>query len=516
MMKVYIALGFICFFQAVTSNAGEPCEPSKCQTCGRLVISIVGAGDVTDDSNRQIDTPVYNARHSAEAYRHLLQFTAGKDATLPSKHIVITSDPYFKNWLKSLPFSPKVSLVGIVDNSIPAFDRMIDPSSKDSPLNRALSAFKKNTGCRWLMGKSDNVLPFLKVDIIVDGELAEANESSKKNRVYGISTFRNEGTVGTYEKWMREGNVIGKDELSKLMRRLSGSLAHIFVKTCKAGLIGNLFDSAMEDAGVCGCYVGVSDEDQIHYSGGTVGMPAFNYAMANQGKEFRKIAVSNSFGKWQTNTSMVNMEAALLDQHKILVMNAFDPESTDTAVLKPLKLHRNPLFGFGYTSADALTNKALALLQQNPSTSELAKQITDSEFISEVQQIPIKPYTSGAGPEVDAKIKRIRTLLAEARNQLRTLIDNNPKEKLDTTIFDSEVANFYSCLKSSNAENDFWNEFCATIRNDIEQINKKIGSHSQLSPDETVFRHNYGTFLRTLKDLKFEDLWKQYLKGEIP
>src|SRR5947209_20627378 len=109
MMKSRFLLGFIYFFQAVTLKADDVCDPGDGdgKTCGRLVISIVGAGDVLPKNKHSIvgagDLPnkhVVESKHSLEAGLHLMQFTAGNDGILPSKHIVVTSDPELKSSVK--------------------------------------------------------------------------------------------------------------------------------------------------------------------------------------------------------------------------------------------------------------------------------------------------------------------------------------------------------------------------------------------------------------------------------
>ena len=103
-------LGFIFLVHPALLDAMTRANQSMSRRAARLVISIVGAGEPANYSknpSQSMYEHVPGNRHSGEASRHLSQFTAGKDAILPSKHIVLTSDPELKSWVKRLPFHRK-------------------------------------------------------------------------------------------------------------------------------------------------------------------------------------------------------------------------------------------------------------------------------------------------------------------------------------------------------------------------------------------------------------------------
>jgi hypothetical protein len=440
----------------------------------------------------------------------LLQFTADSQAALPSKHIILTSDPDVRSWIKSLPFGGKVSLAGVVDNSIPAFERMMDPHSTDSPLNKALKEFANDKGCKRLMGDSTNVIPFLKVEIVVDGELTESDRSTIFKPDYGLSSFKEEGTVGTFDKWVRDGTVIGRGQLDRLMSRLSGSLMHVMIKVCKARRLAQVFDDSMNNAGVCGCVLGASDDVQDNFSGGDLKAP-FNYALPKQGLEYpRGASYAHAFGKWsQTNTTMLGMTPYLLDHEKILIMNPMDPESRDTPGLRDIVQHRNPLFGFADTSINALTDKALALLKENSATAIVAKQISNAQFTDEIKRVQVQPYNGTS--RVDGDIKRIKSLLAEAKTQLGDVIDSNPKAKLNDAAFNTAVEKFSSCL-SNRAGSP---QFCLGLKEAIQTINKKVDEKQPLTDDEGLWNRQVNKFITALNTNRFSDLWPNYTAGEV-
>jgi hypothetical protein len=521
---------------AQAPNPDDSCDPSGRQTCGRLIISMIGAGEPSTDPKHSKDETVRGDRHGREASGHFLQFTANSRSTLPSKHIVLTSDPEVKAWLTRLPFNSKVSLAGVVDASIPAFERMVSPDASDSPLNRALKFFESSEGCKKLTNGGRSVLPYLKVDIVVDGELA----SGVDEKYHGISVWRKEGTVGTLEKWLEDGTVLGRDELSQLMQRLSGSLVHVFVKTCKAALIGNIFDAAIDDAGSCGCVLNVSDDIQDYYSGGSVA-PAFNYAMADKGNVFLRVKISQSFGLWAgTKMNLAEMAPMLLRQHEILLMNPLDSSDPDTPALRNIVQHRNPLFGFAYTSVDALTNKLLLLLQEIPSTRGAAKAIADSEFTFEIRKVqswmeeqretirhakgsldhPPASTHRKAATALDADITHIKGRLDSIKKQLGSTIDLDPKGKLNSSVYSREISNFNACLFNEGGAP----EYCSVIKALFDDVRRKEKTDTSLSSDELIFTDGYNKFIASLEEIsatrsgesgRFSRFWPRYIAGDI-
>lgn len=492
----------------VPSNPDDPCEPSRRKSCGRLVISMIGAGEVRNDANQSDDSTVAGDKHAGDASSHLLQFTADSSAKLPSKHIVFTSDPEIKAWLLTLPFNAKVSLVGVVDASLPAFQRMVSPDAANSPLNKALRFFEADKGCKKLMNGSPSILPYLKVDIIIDTEGAE----SSKPGYYGVPVWKNEDTIGTLEKWGRDGTVLGKEEVSLLMRRLSGSLTHVFVKSCKAALIGNIFDSAIDDAGGCGCVLSVSDETQDHFSGGKLSRPAFNNAMDDRGYQFTHIRKSESFGKWAKNkASLASVVPALLDHQEPLIMNPFDPNG-DSSALHSISVRRNPLFGFGHTSADAFTGKLLALLWENSSSAPAARAIAEAEFTSEIKQSRVPQYT-GHEPftRLDTDMARIKERLDDAKNQLGSMIDHVPLAELDHSVYTMGIEKFNACLVNKEPAPSA----CSVVKAMFDAIKEKETSGIALSAEEILFRKRYNKFTDVLKEIGFRTVWPRYIEGEV-
>jgi hypothetical protein len=503
-----VPVHFVYAVSQVPTDPDDPCEPSRRKSCGRVVISIIGAGEVSTNPAQSIDASVLNDTHAACASAHLLQFTGDSNAKLPSKHIVFTSDPEFKAWLSKLPFTAKASLAGVVDASLPAFHRMSSSGSENSPLNQAITSFENTAECKELMNGGPSVLPYLKVDIIIDAEFAEGSESGH----YGVPVWRREGTVGTLDKWASEGTVLGADDLSLLLQRLSGSLTHVLIKSCKAALIGNIFDRSIEEAGSCDCALSVSDEIQDSYSGGAT-RPPFNYAMPDKGNLYKKIKVSQSFGRWADNRmNLAEMGTMLLNQHDELIMNPLDPSDPDSAALKRIVQHKNPLFGFAYTSADAQTNRLLALLRENPSTAEAARVISDSEFTSEIRKVHVPQYTRReVSTALEIHIARIKERLDSIKKQLGPMIDRDPKSKLDSSAYTREVENFRSCLLNTNHAS----LECSFFKAMTDSIRETNVSKAELSSDQTAFLYHYSELVNYLNEIKFKTMWPRYIAGEI-
>lgn len=489
-------------------NLNDPCEPSTRKSCGRLVISMIAAGEYSNKPHPNDET-VPGDKHGADASNHLLQFTGGANSKLTSKHILLTSDPDVKEWIAGLPFNKRVSLAGIVDASLPAFERMVSAESKDSPLNTALAEFAKNKDCQRLMNKSSSVLPYLKVDIVIDGELAESARSSKEKPEYGIPVFEKEGTVGTLERWLKEGNVLGVDRLRLLMKRLDGSLMHVFVKTCKAGLVGNIFDAAIKDTGICGCFVGDTDEEQNGFSGKGVSAP-FNYAMSSPAA-YEIPSQQVVFGRWKAEANMTGLTRLLLERNQIVIMNPPDAKS-GTVNLRNIVNYRNPLFGFVYTSADALTNRALTLLRTHSGTASVAKKIADSEFSNEIKDVQIRAYTGNTRPnEMDSDMVRIMVKLDEIKRELGSMIDVDPRAKLDSSAYKRETDKYKACLSSSASAP----AFCSVFKGLFDTINGKVLSKTDLTPDEDVFYNQYVKVTEYWSEIKFSTMWPRYIAGEI-
>ncbi len=515
---------------AFPADGQDPSAPANRKSCGRLVISIVGAGEDTTNPPASMDSTVPGDKHAFEASGHLLQFTSNDQARLPSKHIVITSDPEIKSRVTSWPFSRKVSLAGVVDNSLPAFADMVSSASTSSPLNKALAEFKKDCGCEELMKlketnrdsgakrewKDEDILPFLKIDLIIDGELAESGSVDESGHYYhGVSSFKETGTVGTTERWLRDETVLGKREFSSLMERLSGSLMHVFIKTCKAGLIGNVVEEAMANKGICGCYVATSDEGHNTFRGKGVEAP-FNYAMDDP--EGYSKPHGRRFGIWATtDTNIINMAPLLLDRYKVVIMDEQDSAIIPNTVLRNMIFRRNPLFGFVYTSADALTNKALALLQNDPTTASIAAKVAYAEFTDEIHELDVTEYKTGnsAATEFDLDVERIRAHLKEARDQLGSVVDDNPRGKLDARVYTAETEKFNNCFADIRQAP----EYCGIFKEWFESITAKVaskgGSSSEFTSDERHFGPSYNIFMKYLKEIHFSTMWPRYIAKEI-
>lgn len=499
----------------IPPNNEDPCEPTKRSTCGRLVISIIGAGEWSTTPVASMNDTVPHDKHGAEGASHLLQFTANSNSKLPSKHIVLTSDPDIKKGLSKLPFSAKVSLAGIVDASLPAYERMVSPGSADSPLNRALASFAATSGCRKLTSGTRSVVPFLKVDIIFDSEFAGSNELAG---YYGIPVFKRAGTVGTFERWIKEGTVLGKVELAGLMQRLEGSLVHVFAKSCKAGIIANLFDTAMDGTATCGCFLAVSDEVQDTNSGGGISAP-FNFAMADSGQIYSRVKNSEAFARWPGFGNLALMAPLLLDRNETIIMNpgaSLGEDDPDIDRDLSLEKHRNPLFGFVYTSVDSTTNKILALLRDSSKTSDQAKAIAEAEFTDEITKLVIPQYKEGSSPgKFDADIARIRERLAFERKELGPMVDHDSRSKLDATVYIKQTDAFTGCLGNNGSAPESHPEFCSTFKEMVNTFNEKIRSKAPPSPDESLLIESYRPFIAKLKEIHFARMWPRYIAGDF-
>jgi hypothetical protein len=134
------------------------------------------------------------------------------------QHILLTSDPELTKWAKNQKYSQKAKLAGVAEMSIPAFENLVSPNSKTSPLNNAILSFANDENCKLLMGLKpgekvtdpSKVLPFLKFDILIDGELAKAKDktTNEPGDEFGISIFKNSGTVGSDDRWLKDGTIL--------------------------------------------------------------------------------------------------------------------------------------------------------------------------------------------------------------------------------------------------------------------------------------------------------------------
>jgi len=519
----------------------------------RLVISIVGAGEYDHDRSHDKNETVDGDKHTAAASGHLLQFLSGEDFRLPTQHIVITSDPGLKKWVQNLyknDFKGEASLAGVVENAIPALDEMLSKDARNSVLNQALQRLSSHPICkqRMLTVGVGSILPLLKVDILVDGELSQASVDSlgAKNGDYGISSFKDLGTIGTDKRWQDDGTVIGPPMINRLMARLSGATVHAFITTCKAGLNGRTFDQAMRASkvhGFCFCATDELEDDFFSF----VNSSSLSWMTPSRGAatEGRRIA----YATWKEGAdSLASVLPALMDRCALFVMAPHEQgvrdklmplfisdkisklSTQDTYGFNEMNIffkdfaetlvHRNRLYGFACTSADLLVSEVLTqIVAASNGFSSLAEKLLKAEYTEELPKVERRvPDTKPKSPGTSEAMQRITRYLEDNRRAYGTWYDENPRRALDVTVYE---ANFQAFKKAVDIEHPT-PDYCACFAETLQSIygklleERKQKGKSSLSDLERDLYDAYQAFVSHAGDITMSTQWPRMVKGEVP
>lgn len=513
----------------------------------RLVISIIGAGEHAPSDETDKNETVDGDKHAGTASRHHFQFVSSKDFHLPTQHIMITSDPELRKWVPKLSFKGKASLAGVVENAIPAFDEMLSPNASGSLLNQAIKRLTTDPECKRRIASAglDSILPLLKVDIVIDGELAKASVDSIGSKVgdYGISSFKDPSTIGTEEQWREDGTVIGPPMIDRLMARLSNSTVHVYIKTCKAGLNGRMFDQAMKAHNVRGWCLCITDAQEDDFNCSVVSAP-FTWAMPSRGEEVEAKPVL--YAPWKSGAeNVMTVLPKLMDRCALFIMAPQEQGIGDK--LMPVFVserliaqdttrreqgnyffkdfaetleHRNRLYGFAWTSADSVTGEALRqIVAANNGSSSLAEKLLKAEYTEELPKAD-RSTSNGKGREASANedMQRITRYLADAQRSLGTWYDENPRRTLDVTVYETNFQAFKKAIDVEQPEPAYCASFAETLHSIYEKLieEQKQNGKPVLSDLERDLYDAYQAFVSHAGDITMSTQWPRMVKGEVP
>jgi hypothetical protein len=342
-----LAVATVVFFSR--AYADDPCI-----ACGRLIIQIVGAGEIPNRNTYEPSTPEYrqfnafiNDPIEHNAISHLKQFAPLPNGKLPVQIILISSDSSLNKRAKSLSQLTKTKL-RILPNTTGSLKSLTE--IEHSELRNALAALEAGSACRNLMKKKGlkSVVPLLKVEILIESEfgVTEALEP-------GIPTWSSSSKSGSNSDWRADGgHVITLDDWKALIAALHGATIHTYINSCRSGAFASTFESRFDDNG-CSCFIASTNRTQNDYGGGSF-TPWLNGAIRDR-DDFEKSPANI----WEGGRNVFALLPFFYNKHEAMIF----PKGKDNPYLYTQNLNpRNPLNGFIYTSADALADEGLMKL----------------------------------------------------------------------------------------------------------------------------------------------------------
>jgi len=164
---------------------------------------------------------------------------------------------------------------------------------------------------------------------------------------------------------------------------------------------------------------------------------------------------------------------------------------------------RNPLMGFVWTSADVLAEEALENLRDaTPSARATAKAILDAQYMHEMP--PNLPHKIAPPISLKDPYERVMARLAEMEASYESVL-NDPERRLDSTVFDEEIAKFADCIQGRT------NRSCEAILAFINEIGE-----SPQDQGEGDFNQIRVAFIDLLIKNKVREIWKAYHAGDKP
>ena len=274
-----------------------------------------------------------------------------------------------------------------------------------------------------ISSKKVDVLPFLKTEIVIEGQNADGS----------IPLWSDKNQSGKLDKWEEQPDpkALDKDLIAKLRARLGGSVVQTFIDACDGRTIGDHFETKDE----CSCYLSVTGQRTLIFVGGD--RPSFfSGTMPDKGLAMRALKA-----KSQGAPSVAEMSAQLnsnLETYTGVSGNrtAFDPIFAAGSNI-------NPLLSFLYNSADSRAEKILAQLDKEKVDGSRAGLLLSAGFS---EQLPQKIVLSTSGTE-SPELKKILEITALLRNVYVPYTKDVATPQKNST-FEDEMKKFRNCATS--------------------------------------------------------------------
>jgi len=325
------------------ADASDPCEASLKNTCGRLIITVISAGEPAgrsvDDNTKSLPNDVMEY----DAINHTRQLVNPQAGGLPTYSLAITSDTTYIDRVKADPRTAK-NFLGAMPMAKDKFADFLSSDIKKNLIRKALANFGNNKACSDVMKKLGltNVASLLKVEVVFEGEY----DSGEKAAIRAWKDHTGSGTLGA---WGVNPAFMTEKDWQDMFSPLEGATTHIFANSCRAEAVGARYEKALDEANMCNCFVASTGAEQEDLSGGGH-PPTWNNAMADKGKSLRQI---DSKAKWDGANSITEMEPTIYSKYKDLLL--FNPATGKTlpSDLAYTMKSRNPMMGFVNTSLDS-------------------------------------------------------------------------------------------------------------------------------------------------------------------
>jgi uncharacterized membrane protein len=491
---------------ALRSDAGkDPCDPRTRQFCGRLIISMIGAGEEPEamfTAHKKVADDIFEYN----ALSHLKQFSPTGGA-LPVKALAFSSDAGFNAQAPNLFKAENGKFMGAHAMSADTFPQVLGANAQKSHLQQAIAEFEQNKECKALKEKHklESIVPLLKVEVIMDGHYDEKNGGQP-----GLAAWKHSHDTGTAAKWEQPGTDVGffqKEQWKMLADTLQGAVIQTFNTACRSSKMAADFERFIDQQmpnTQCSCFVAAAAKEQKEYGVSAVN-PFLNSAMKDEGAALRaNFAKAND---WEGAANAVSMLPHLYNKHKVAVLTPVDHplgpplrslSASEAADVPGTKVHykRNPLMGFVWSSADILAEEALEEIKGEPAIS-----ILNAQYMHEIPPGLLEKVSPAAGLRDD--YIRIMGHIEKTERQYQPLFSES-KKRLDSTVFDREYGNFSDCNNATGVMRDT----CLKMHIAIKEIEA-----NPVTETDGKFKIAKIALISALQTHNVREIWKGYVGG---
>ena len=496
--KLLLVVALLTGIVAPSQASVGVCDPER-PFCGRLFIVFASAGErLGSDNTPNSDGSLNRDSQELDAYSIFMQFRRQSGDGLPSRSVVISSDPQLAAKLSALPEAEKrkSGFLGVAPASIQTFREFLS-DEQSSLLTQAIKQMEADSGCKKMKEyyRTDSVLPFLMVQLNL---LGENSTGSKERGEPSFALWSSKETVGPYAKWKANSARDHFDQslASQFMDKLRGAAFQILPYTCKGAKFGAWF----QKDGVCSTYLSSSDSVQLDYGGGGEVNSPWAYLLPNKGKEV-EASQSASPGA----ASLVDMIGGSFQKYEATYDHSMYSEVP----------HTNPLSGYIYSSVDGRCDKVLNAVLQSHALHDAAKRLQAASFTAEFRSQPNESalQSSAAKPTVaqliavSSKREPISDgafqVLEKRRDEYKSKFHNILNEQLTTpnlSRYKHGFNSFLACLDINNPRP----ESCRILR---------TNNYSLLYEEKIALA--FGTLVETIEAEELYTLISQYEKGDV-
>ncbi len=473
---------FSSFATARQADASDPCESQFRNGCGRLIISMLGAGELSPNEYGWDSIGL-------QSNNHLKQFSP-TNPKIPVQAMAISSDPEFNAHVPKYFGAKKSAFLGTQPNSVDSLQNEIFVNSDKSKIRQAIRNFENDPECQRLKKERglESVLPLLKVEILMDGEYTESQ---------GEPAFpswpTNDGN-GDANKWKQNREFFEKSDWNKMMGMLSGAVVQTFVTTCQGSKLASFFDRSVQDQNACSCFVSgtAANQDDFTLNGGR---PTWNYAMSDHGLSNAQASARNN---WQGANNIASMLPGIYSKNSGLVLFNSNSKDDNPRNYISTSFEKNPLMGFVYTSADSLAEEALKKL---PSTAD----ILAAQFTNEMP--PLTPFKTD-----NIQLARVNEQVNELERSFEPVYQESTN-RLSSTDFDKHYAQFADCANGIALVNPKTKKKidCESLKTISTEIFSKPNGQAEI--DYVRSKVELGD---NVKKYNVRELWKSYIGKKAP